>query len=252
MVGKKYDKSPIAEALIDFKIDPLVPKTSIKAIRNFHDQIKDQFPKSKNRYKHEFETKISFDESSKADTKYVDHGVDGIQFWSSDEKEVLQYRLDGYTFSRLKPYQAWEIHFPKAMSYWKKYLDIVKPQSVKRIAVRYINQIDIPETRIKLEDYLTNAPSPPKGLPQNLDQFFSNMIIKKEDNIRAGVTQTMQPSSSPSLIRILFDINVFLSVSLSTNKSMEKEVVQQLEKMHFFAEEIFEKSLTEKTKELFN
>ena len=250
MVEKKYNKSPIAEALIDFKIDPLIPKTSIKAIRNFHDQIKDQFPKSKDRYN--FEAKISFDKSNKTDTKYVDHGVDGIQFWSSDEKEVLQYRLDGYTFSRLKPYQAWEIHSPKAISYWEKYLDIVKPQSVKRIAVRYVNQIDIPETRIKLEDYLTNAPSPPEGLPQNLDQFFSNMIIKKEDGIRAGVTRTMQPSLSPSSIRILLDIDVFLFVSWSTNKSMKEEIVQQFEKIHSFAEEIFERSLTEKTKELFD
>ena len=249
MVGKKYNKSPIAEALIDFKIDPLVPKTSIEAIRNFHDQIKDQFPEFKNRYK--FETKIPLGENSKTSTKYVDHGVDGIQFWSSDKKEVLQYRLDGYTFSRLKPYKAWETHFPKAIDYWKKYLDIIKPQSVKRIAVRYVNQIDIPEIRIKLEDYLTNAPSPPEGLPQDLDQFLTNIIIKKEDGIKARVTRTMQPSPSSS-IRILLDIDVFLFVSLSTNKSMEEEVVQQLEKMHLFAEEIFERSLTEKTKELFD
>ena len=62
-----------------------------------------------------------------SNTEHIDHGVDGIQFWSGDEKEVLQFGIGGYTFSRLSPYQSWEMHFPKAMKYWERYLDVVKP-----------------------------------------------------------------------------------------------------------------------------
>lgn len=248
MTGKKYKKSPITEALIDIKVDPVMPRSKIDNIRTFHDQIKDYFPKSKDRRM--FEAKLSFQKDGGTNTEHVDHGVDGVQFWSADEKEVVQYRLDGYTFSRLQPYQSWEEHFPIAIKYWKKYLDTLRPMAVKRIAVRYINQIDIPQTRVNLEEYLENSPSPAKGLPQDLDQFLTRLIINNGDGVKAGITQTMQPSPSLNSIRVLLDIDVFLDLSIQSNKT--GEIQEKLENMHLFAEEIFEKTLTNKTKELFD
>ena len=40
--------------------------------------------------------------------------VDGYVFTSADGKQVVQYRLDGFTFSRLRPYTRWEEVFAEA------------------------------------------------------------------------------------------------------------------------------------------
>ena len=60
------------------------------------------------------------------------------------EREMIQLRVDGFTFNRLKPYTSWEKIFPRAYRFWKKYLDCVEPVGVTRLATRYINALDVP------------------------------------------------------------------------------------------------------------
>ena len=62
------------------------------------------------------------------------------------------------------------------------------------------------------------------------------------------MVQAMESDSS--LKEILLDIEIFLDTLPQINKS--KEIAKRFEEMHLFAEEIFEKSLTSKMKELFD
>ena len=66
-------------------------------------------------------------------------GPDGYLFTSVDGRQVVQARLDGFTFSRLKPYDKWESLRDEARELWQHYVQIASPETVTRVALRYIN-----------------------------------------------------------------------------------------------------------------
>ena len=49
---------------------------------------------------------------------------------------------------------------------------VTNTAEIKRLAVRYINQIVIPEGEIELLNYFTDPPRIPVGLSQRLNSFF--------------------------------------------------------------------------------
>lgn len=66
----------------------------------------------------------------------------GFQFWDAEKVRVFQARLDGFTYSRLAPYDCWEDLCGEARRLWRQYREFAKPERVSRIAVRYINRLD--------------------------------------------------------------------------------------------------------------
>jgi len=77
----------------------------------------------------------------------------GFRFWSPDRQQVFQVRLDGFLFSRLTPYTEWEQWQPEARRSGDRYCSVVRPRSVVRIAVRYVNRVSIGADRVEPEDY---------------------------------------------------------------------------------------------------
>src|SRR5205807_10632047 len=92
----------------------------------------------------------------------------GFIYSSSDQKQVYQVRLDGFSFSRLAPYVSWEPFCREARRLWQLYRERLKPAAVTRLAVRYVNRLDIPGERIEIKDYLRTMPEIADGLPQTL------------------------------------------------------------------------------------
>jgi uncharacterized protein (TIGR04255 family) len=242
---EKYRKAPITEALFDIRVDPVLG-VSASDVERLHAKISGGYPDKKPRRM--WEAKLEFKEGTAVQTASEDKGVDGFLFWSADKKQVVQFRLDGFTFSRLKPYGSWEESFPEAMRLWKIYRDELKPVNIKRVASRFINSIEIPQSKFELKDYFVDPPQPPKGLPQELDGFLSRLIVRFEENVRAVTTFTNQPSSKPDAAAVLFDIDVFADVKFPANYDQLPSI---FDKLHKIKNDIFERSLTDKTKELF-
>ena len=74
-----------------------------------------------------------------------DLGVTGYAFHSSDNKDIVQFRRDGFSFSRLAPYTAWEDVSEKTVGFWRLYLETAEPIEVTRLAIRTINRIALLE-----------------------------------------------------------------------------------------------------------
>ena len=80
----------------------------------------------------------------------------------------MQFRINGFTFNRLKPYTSWGDILPQVKDLWSLYIDIASPESITRIAVRYINNIEIPKPdNIVFSDYLKVPPKIPDN-PYNI------------------------------------------------------------------------------------
>lgn len=173
----------------------------------------------------------------------------GYLFSASDEKQVVQFRLDGFTFSRLRPYTRWEQVYPEAARLWEIYRDGTSPVAVNRLAVRYINSIEVPSKAFDYDEYFTAAPKIPPQLPQILAKFFTRIVVPfQERNAWAAIALAPSDVPDPLKTTIILDIDVFSQVNIGPKDSRIHEVFAALREIK---NQIFFSSVTEKTKELF-
>ncbi|MEW6416656.1 MAG: TIGR04255 family protein [Nitrospirota bacterium] len=237
-------KAPIIEALIDIRIK-VKEDLSVEQFNSIYDSISGQYPDKKER--HKWEGKLGF-KRGETPISTSTETIDGYIFTSVDKSQILQTRLDGFTFSRLKPYETWEHLRNEAHGLWRKYKEVTSPE-ITRVALRYINKMEIPLPIMDFSDYLTAAPTVPDGLPQGVSSFLTRIVIHEPKiDATAIITQAFEQIVNPNILPLILDIDVFKQKSEGIS---EKETWEILEKLRHFKNEIFFKSITEKAKELF-
>ena len=244
-MAEVFPNAPITEALIDIRVE-LPEDATLPKLEKLHDLIKAEYPGKKSRRR--FEAQIEFKEEQQP-LRRSTFQQDGYYFTSADGKRIVQYRLDGFSFNRLRPYSRWEDLRDEARKAWDIYVTHANPLAVNRLAVRYINSIEIPSKSFDYDDYFTAVPKIPEGLPQVLGHFFTRTLVPFADHdATAVVIQTPSEKQGPVSTAIILDIDVFAQTSLP---SEDQRIWAILEQLREIKNEIFFKSITEKTKGLF-
>lgn len=173
----------------------------------------------------------------------------GFLFTSEGQKYVYQARLDGFSVSRLAPYESWEAFRTEVRRLWNVYRHAVEPVRVERIALRTINRLDLPGPRVELKDYLRTSPEIAGGLPQSLDGFFMRLQIPVED-LRSTLllNETIIEPPRPGIVAVVLDIDLFRTEDLPQE---EEGIWQLLETLRLRKNEFFEACITEPARELF-
>lgn len=244
----RFPNAPITEALLDIRVT-LPAQTDLAKLATFHNAIKQQYPSKQERlaWRGHVEIKASpVPEVSQSATG----GPDGYLFTSVDGRQVVQARLDGFTFSRLKPYDKWTTLRDEAQELWQHYVRIASPETVTRVALRYINRIEIPIPMRDFKDYILTTPEIAPDLPQGLGSFFMRLVIPDpKAQAVAIVTETMEPiDESRNRLPLIFDIDVFRMAAFNIQDNAMWEAFEYL---HDLKNDIFFKSITLKAKELF-
>jgi len=247
MARRRHLKNaPIVEAIVDFRVK-LPAKFKVQTFASIKEILGDSYPQMEER--REFEAGI------KIQGKRVEHiveekGLQGYFFKSSDGKNVAQFRKDGFTFSRLKPYTNWQDVSAEAKKLWRIYVDSTFPDIVvTRIAARYINQLDIPLPIKDLEKYLKAPPAIPQNAPQELHQFLTRVTIRDPKfDIMAHIIQALERSSKRDCATVILDIDVFKQ---KESGFVELEIWQTFKQLRDLKNRIFFDSITEKTARLF-
>lgn len=242
---RKYKKNPITEALIDIHIDPML-SVGPSIIEQFHEVFQSDFPEKRPRYK------IGSILQADLSTKEVQHkdevNIQGFQFWKTDKKEVIQSRLDGFSYSRLAPYDCWEVHSSPMFDAWRKYVTKFNPLKIKRVAVRFINVFKIPMHQFKLEDYFTSYPKYPEGFSKSQDgDFLQRLVIDDHSGPKTILTFTTIRPTDPNIIPILLDIDTYQEINYDISG---QGIEDKLNELHLFVEKVFEICITDKIREL--
>lgn len=162
---------------------------------------------------------------------------------------VAQFRVDGFTFSKLEPYTTWDEVFAEASRLWQLYVTKAHPAEVIRVAVRYINRLRIP-VPAELREYLEAPPTLPPPSPQRLRQFLCRIAV--DDPVRdasAVVVQASEALIGQQAIVLLIDIDAFKDdLSLGPTDPSLHETFMQLRDLK---NEIFFASITEKAVEMY-
>lgn len=241
-------KAPIVEALIDFQVR-LPAETTLEVLSEYHAEVKDRYPERRTRSS--WSGKIAFPAEGRPSVEAYEAAPDGYQFRSADDRQVVQARLDGFTFSRLRPYETWEHLRDEARELWQRYVRLAKPVAITRLAVRYINRLDLPGGAVRLEDWLLTMPSVAPDLPRTLAGYFMRFGLSfAPSGAMALITEAMQPPPAPNMVRIILDIDVFQEQPVEVQDDCPV-AWEQLEELREIKNKIFFHSLTNKAVEQF-
>ena len=173
----------------------------------------------------------------------------GFRCTDSSEKYVCQLRLNGFTLSRLAPYESWGPFRDEARRLWQEFRKVAQPTVTTRLALRYINRIDIPQRPVELKDYFRTFPEVSPDLPQELVGFFMQLRIPQAEI--AGqllINQTIVPPTREDVVSVILDLDLFQDEQVAQDDS---EVWDSFEVLHTCKNDIFESCITNKTRELF-
>jgi len=239
------NNAPIVEALIDIRVRPQA-RTEPSKLESIGALIKDRYPTVKPI--HQVATHVEFKIGVDAVPSVTQRQL-GYRFESGDAKYVLQAQTLGFTLSRLAPYETWEALIEEAQAMWKHYVAVAEPESIERVATRYINRIHLPLPIGDFDEYLTAPPFVPKGLPEYVSEFFSRMVINDPHSQAVIIfSQAFEPlGPGNATLPVIVDIDVFKATSLPTDGTDHWKLLAEfrdIKNTAFFA------SLTPKTVEL--
>jgi uncharacterized protein (TIGR04255 family) len=243
-----YDHAPITEALIDIQFKgPAVSPDELAALQ---EQEAASFPEKKPT----FIASLKFDQQAGEMPAFSEHSASqmGWAFLAGDKLRVWQVRPGGFTFSRLAPYQSWEPFRDEARRLWEISQAVLKPETFTRVALRYVNRLELPLPFSDFKEYLLTVPEVAPTLPQALSNFFMQLQIPQVD-IQAMLILNQQllpqvfQGPQPTIAPVLLDIDLFKEIDLPQN---EEGVWNLLEQLHSKKNETFEGCITDKTRAL--
>ncbi len=198
------------------------------------------FPVAKEMRQSQFQLKMDKDKPALAEV--VAEGALGWRYERDDGSAVVQLRRNGMTYSILKNYPGWNVLREAARDAWREFLAVCGSVHTSRLAVRYINAINIP-LGADYDEYLTTGPRVPKSVPPIVTSFLQRVLVPFEkDAATAIITQTLEMPATAAVL----DIDVFTECSLEGSSD---DIWSKLERLRAIADRIFFSSLTEKVLE---
>jgi uncharacterized protein (TIGR04255 family) len=225
----KLTRPPLREALVDIRLREELPGSVLSKF-----EAPKGFPVKKGMKHAQFQMQAEADKPFAA--KVLTDEPLGMRFEREDGSEVVQLRRNGLTYSILKNYPGWEVLREAARGTWQGFLAASGPINVSRLAVRYINAINIP-LGADYDEYLTTGPRVPKLVPPIVTSFIQRVLVPfEEDSATAIITQTLE-MPAPAVL----DIDVFTECSL---EGASPDIWSKLEKLRNISDRIFFSSLT--------
>ena len=234
--------APITEAIIDIGVN-LPEGSTVERLRSMKADLQSDYPLFQNINVSQHEFKFS---NEGLVTQGEGHKLIGYKFQSMERNEVVQAKLNGFTFNKLKPYSSWDEIFPIAMELWAQYINCISPESVTRVATRFINQFKIQRLPYNnLDEYLVSPPAIPESVPENVIDYFSRVVsFDAESGAGVTVTQSIGKCDEPDFLSIIFDIDTYMNVGLHPN---DEAIDAKLNTLHEVKNRIFFNNFTETT-----
>jgi uncharacterized protein (TIGR04255 family) len=243
------NNAPITEAVVDFRVRPrdgLNVSDFSAAAERFAPGYTKQGPIF------HVQAMIAVDTNSSGPSGMSSSEI-GLRMHSTDQRYVMQLQREGFSLSRLSPYETWEALVTEARRLWEIYVEVARPVAVWRVATRYINNLRLPmQDGEDFSVYLTKPPEIPEGLPQSLSSFLQRVVMHdKAHDVHATVTQIFEPiqlGNLPTAIPVILDVDAFRVAEFQIPGQGMWNCLQELRN---FKNLVFFESLTEKAIELY-
>jgi len=239
----KYKNPPIVEAICEFRFsketkwDPTIPGS-------VYEKVKDQFPHKESRLEQQVVLKTEetgFNQNLVASQRAL--------MLSQDRSSLIQVGQHLLSINHLKPYSGWENFRPKIKMAYDTLGGITKINGIDRMALVYIDRIEIPGKRIELEDYFKFYPQSGPELPHDHTNFMIGVEFpfkEKRDSCRLQLTSAM--ATKKDHLALLLTTEYYLAKQKSVAPD---NALGWMEDAHTQVRELFNGCITEKLEDLF-
>ncbi len=241
-MGRLYETPPLIEAVCEFQFEPSQPwDWTIPGL--VYDKVKKEFPKKKQQNVIEMEVRADPEISQS-----VKGGIARMQFLREDEHALVQVGPNLLGVSHLKPYPTWGKFQEMIINGLAVYRDVANPKALKRIGLRYINRLEIPQSQIRIEDYILAVPSIPEPVPQVFATWLQRVEIPFVDANGLMVIQSgLLKQEDPNVIVFVLDLDF---ITLDVRKINLDNTVEWVRQAHDEIERTFEACITDNTRGL--
>lgn len=238
----QYKRPPITEAVIELRLEQPLPGAEVQKLLQ--------------RFKGEYE----FSEDFVAYGVQVDLAArranfeeqsSGYKLWSADRADVLLVTSAHMSCSRLAPYVGWDTFRARAEDHWRIWKRVTGYRKISRIGVRFINRIDVPAARgeeVRISEYLRVRPEAP-AVRRMVSYAMQISAPLEEDNCRLVINSSLVPSPLVDHLSMILDIDVSCE---GEPPQKDDEIWALIGRIRVHKNQIFEESVTDKARELFN
>ncbi|MBP0631976.1 TIGR04255 family protein [Cupriavidus sp. AcVe19-1a] len=248
MADRNYPHAPITEAVIDVQVE-FGSEPNNSTFSAVAETLSGQFPIVAPIHFMEINVTGATDQSP---SHFKSSQLEvGLRLSSEKGDRVLQLQRRGFTYSHLPPYTSWDTFCREARALWDVFSTKLAPTVATRVAVRYINRIEILEERFELEKYFLLYPKLPEGIPQDISSCFMQIVMPQPDisgNASATLTFAAEPNPRPGATAFLLDFDVFSTCRVSPGS---EEIWDTLALLRSRKNKLFEACITDATRERF-
>jgi uncharacterized protein (TIGR04255 family) len=238
----QYKRPPITEAVSEVRIEEPLPQ---REVDNLVGRFRPEYPFSDRIAAYGLELDMGERKAR------LDEQSSGCRLASQDRADVLLVTSTHLSCSRLPPYVGWEKFRERAERSWRTWKSVTGYRKIKRIGVRYINRIDIPLTEgveVKIPDYLQVYPVAPA---MTVSGSYAMQLAGPlgQDNCKLVVNSRLVRSPLVDHVSVVLDIDISRE---DDAPQRDDEVWALIERIRRHKNHIFEASVTDKARELFN
>jgi uncharacterized protein (TIGR04255 family) len=232
-MGRKYSKSPIIEAVCEFRFEPGEWNGTIFGL--VWEEVRIPFPKRQDVQQFDFQV-VPMPQGAQQRV----FQQPGTKYLREDEKLSMLVGPAVMNVSHLAPYSSWGEFKPLISLAFRAYVTKAEPKSLRRIGLRYINKVELPGEKVELEDYLQFHPFLGPTLPEDHASFIVGVEFPYEQNrdvLRLQLASV--PPEKEAHLALMLDLDYFTLVPNSVPLA-EDQVSRWLELAHSRVEEVFE------------
>jgi uncharacterized protein (TIGR04255 family) len=223
------------EALLDIRVVPR-PDAKVEDLAALDAEFLADYPDRKEKRKASFELAINIKDGKVGPQAVASSHPQGFMYSDREQKNRVQVALDGFTQNVLAPYADFESLLTRARTNWTAFARAVKPRSISRIAVRYINKLHLPVTE-NIERNLLTFPVIPSAVPQLVSDFAIRMTLHKQSiAAHAIVNQVSQGNVDDEGLQVFLDIDAVIERQIDVD---DPTIWDKFEALRAYKNDIF-------------
>lgn len=153
-----------------------------------------------------------------------------VSFKSLEEDRVIQLSESTLTINILAPYPGWQEVIRITVDVWEKSLGVIKPQSITRIGLRYINRISYTSEDNTPASWLKATNNIPASVIMSAPGFVSRVETRPAEDEKIIVTVSdEQPSDEVATAALLLDVDRIVERQMNTDTHT---LLQEMNKLH--------------------
>jgi uncharacterized protein (TIGR04255 family) len=248
MPSPHYRRAPIREAILDVSFRS--EGGTLQALEQLLQERREDFPIVE-MYSRRI-AEISFDPTEAPHMQASSSPV-GWRAESEDKRQIVQLRLDGFTYSILRPYDSWDEFRSVSQQLWTSFRACFNSLDIVRTALRYINEVEFPHQEASglgmAVEHLRVFPNIPREFGSApIDQYFMQVVVPQDDiGAVLILNHAVGRNATSRALSLILDIDLYSGRELHIDSSASDDALWDLlEALHERKNRVFESCITDR------